>query len=91
MTRAFRSRLRAGAIIAALKNRKTVDLQLDPSSPCASVPYGCDRLRLALRMQPRPDIRVSGLGLHADIRRNGVNHRICVPWHAITSWSAKAC
>lgn len=84
----MKAKLRAGAIIAALKNRKTVDLRVDARMPCVQVPYGCDWIRLALDMRPRPNLRVSGLGLHADIKRNGVGHRVCVPWHAIVNWRA---
>ncbi len=83
-----RARLRGGAILAALKNRKVVDLHLDPSAPCASLPPGCDRIRWALRMTPDPRLRVSGLGLHGIIARNGMKHAVCVPWHAITGWRA---
>lgn len=85
-----RARLRGGAILAALKNRKTVDLRVDPAKPGVQVPYGCDFLRLSTRMVPHANLRVSGLGLHADIKRNGVSHHVCVPWHAITEWRAKA-
>lgn len=86
-----KAKLRAGAILAALKNRKTIDLRIDSRQPCVQVPPGLDSqptIRLALGMRPRPNLRVSGLGLHADIQRNGVSHRVCVPWHAITEWRA---
>lgn len=84
-----RMRTRAAAIVAALKNRKTVDLRLNPRALCAALPKDCDRLRLALDMRPRPHLRVSGLGLHALIERYGVKHKVLVPWHGIVSWSAR--
>lgn len=87
-----RARLRGDAILAALKNRKTVDLRVDARLPAVSVPSNLKRadwLRLSLDMRPRPNLRVSGLGLHADIQRNGVNHHICVPWYAVTEWRAR--
>jgi hypothetical protein len=83
-----RARLRGGAILAALKNRKVLDMRVDPQSPCVSVPYGCNRLKLSLDMKPRPHLRVSGLGLHAIIERSGIKHAVCVPWHAIIGWRA---
>ena len=83
-----RARLRGGAIVAALKNRKTIEMRIDPRSPCTDVPNGCDRLRLSLDMKPRPNLRVSTLGIFALIERFGVRHRILVPWHAIVQWRA---
>lgn len=83
-----RAKLRGGAILAALKNRKTVDLRISPSAICTDVPNGCDRLRLSLDMRPRLHLRVSGLGLHATIERRGVRHEVRIPWHAIVGWRA---
>ncbi len=83
-----RARLRGGAILAALRNHKAVDLRVDPKAACADVPNGGTRLRLALNMYPPPDLRVSGLGLHATIERAGKRHRVRLPWHAIVEWRA---
>lgn len=83
-----RARLRGGAILAALKNRKTVEMRLDPRFACVDVPNGCDRLRLSLDARPRQHLRVSTLGMFAIVERFGVKHHVCVPWHAITAWRA---
>lgn len=87
--RCSRAKLRAGAILAALKNRKVVDLTVDPRAIGAQLPFGCTRVRLALGMVPDPRLRVSGMGLHADLRRDGMTHTVWIPWWSVTEWRAR--
>lgn len=85
-----KAKLRAGAILAALRNGKTLDLKVDRRYPCVQLPGGCERVRLALKMIPNPRLRVSGLGLHADISRYGAKDHVIIPWHAIVEWRSVA-
>lgn len=81
-----RAKLRGGAILAALRNGRVVDLQVDLNAPCVRVPQGWSHLRIGLGAGQC--LKVSPLGLHATLKRQNIMHVVRVPWHAIVSWKA---
>jgi hypothetical protein len=85
-----RWRLRAGAILAALKNRKVLDLHVNATALGVVLPRArvSSTVRLCLDAHPKQHIRVSPLGLHARVKMGGHSHDVRIPWWSVTGWRA---
>lgn len=84
----LRTELRGSAILAALRNGKTLALEVDPTLPCVKLPAGLTKVTLSLKRGDwHAGLRVSPLGLHAiGLRNYGAKVSALIPWYAITKW-----